>query len=286
MLAHLAALLLFQTTPSQEPPTRLEDVEVTGSRDAAQRFVDAVAQPAARRGLARWRTPICVGAINLDPPVAQHLVDRISSVALSLDQRVGEPGCRPNVLVFASGDGRAAAAELAPELRLGSGRTDGGSAALRWFETSDAAVRWWHTSLPIDADGQRTVRLDGDAGRDGRWGPPPGSSGGPGTRMRGRTRDDLARVVIVLDLSRTGSAPIGALADMLAFVALAQVEGGVDMAAFDTVLNLFSPEGGPAGLTDWDRTYLETLYATGSDRVDPDILAGNLAERRREAPVD
>ena len=51
------------------------------------------------------------------------------------------------------------------------------------------------------------------------------------------------------------------LADYLAVVSLAQINPDADLAAFDSILNLFSNPNAYSGLTDWDRSYIRALYS-------------------------
>ena len=53
-------------------------------------------------------------------------------------------------------------------------------------------------------------------------------------------------------------------------VALAQVDAEADTAAYPTILNLFAdPASAPAGLTDWDRSYLTALYDAELNQLQP-----------------
>lgn len=60
----------------------------------------------------------------------------------------------------------------------------------------------------------------------------------------------------------------GALSDYVALVSLAQFQMDGDTSSFSTVLNLFD-EGADrsAGLTQWDRDYLKSLYNADQDRA-------------------
>ncbi len=66
------------------------------------------------------------------------------------------------------------------------------------------------------------------------------------------------------------SAPISAVADYVAMVALAQIDPQADTARFSTILNDFPAQGAPtralqASLTDWDEAYLHGLYEAHAD---------------------
>lgn len=289
VLALTLALGAVGAASAQEPParpsTQLDDVVLEGRQLEAmvRGFVNEVSQPANNRGLARWNRPICVGAVNLRNDVAQYVVDRISDVARELDVEAGEPGCRPNILIVAADDGAALASAIVEDrprnFDLRHNSTDAGTRAFRNFLTGDQPVRWWQISMPIDSEtGRRAIRLPGDVD-------PAGQPGAPvihvfaASRLRTQIRDDLARSIIIIDVERLAGANLVQLADYLALVALAQVDAEADVSTFPTILNLFDdPAGAPAGLTDWDRSYLRALYEHDQLRINRNSQVRSVAE--------
>ncbi|KQY91769.1 hypothetical protein [Brevundimonas sp. Root1423] len=275
IVALMAALVLTQGAP-QEPqaspaetqePVALEDVLVEGRRleELTREFVDEVSAPPRRRGLARWRGGVCVGVMNLRPETAQAFADRVSALAMDHGLRPGDPGCRPNILVVFSGDARAMSAGMVENqrrlFRIGVGGLDRGNLALEAFEATDKPVRWWHVSLPINAEtGDPGIRLPGD--------PAAPFVRGEGLVNKGRwVRDDLRRVVIVVDIDQVSGLMLPQLADYIAMISLAQVDPDADTAGYATILNLFDDPAGYPGLTGWDRAYLRGLYSGPSERI-------------------
>jgi len=269
----------------EQNPASLEDIEVTGRRldEQVQSFIDEVAAPPRGRQLARWDRSICVGVANMDARYARTMVDRIARRAVEVGLDVEEPGCRPDIMIIAAADAGDLARALVRDdptgFRPTRTSTDRGSAALERFQTTQAPVRWWHVSLPVSVDtGQVAVRLDGEE-------TPPTIAVRDASRLRSNIRDDLARVIVIVDVSKVGRIGFGALSDYVAMVALAQVEPDADTSRYDTVLNLFS-EGADrsAGLTQWDVDYLKSLYTARRDRArstqqTQDILRGMTGER-------
>jgi len=267
----LAASLLVQDTPAaQVPPpqatTELSEVVVEGRRLRAvvQDFVGEVAAPATgNRGAARWNSSVCIGVVNLRADVAQYIVDRASDVARELGLTAGEPGCSANVLIIAAADGQAVADGIVEARRRafspgGSGMTRS-LRALETFRTSEAPIRWWHVSGPVDSEsGELATRLPG---RDA-----PQIAVSRASRLRTDIRDDMFKAIIVVDITKTASLSLTQLADYSTLIALAQVDPDADVAAFDTVLNVFSNPDIP-GLTSWDMDYLNALYSIEQNRL-------------------
>lgn len=275
MIAALAALALMQAPPQalrepaapQEPAVALEDVIVEARRleELTREFVSEVSAPARNRGLARWRGGVCVGVVNIRHEVAQALADHISRIAMEYGLRPRDPGCPPNILVSFADDGAAMGDAMVERrrqvFRVGVGSLDRGNVALRDFRQADRPVRWWHVSIPTNAEtGMPGIRLPGDEVAP--------RVRGEGLVNQGRgVRDDLNKVIIVVDINRIDGVMLPQLADYLALVALAQVDPDGDTSRFSTILNLFDDAEGSPGLTGWDRAYLEALYGGPSERI-------------------
>lgn len=142
----------------------------------------------------------------------------------------------------------------------GVGGANLGLAALDDFATTDRAVRWWHVSLPVDArHRQIAIPL---LGQD----PPIINVMGP-SRIRSGIIDEMKYVIIVVDATMLTGTSWQQLADYLAFVSLAQINPEANPQSFDSILNLFTNPAAYSGLTDWDETYLQSLYAFDQRRV-------------------
>jgi hypothetical protein len=275
-----------ETTPDADlPATRVDDIVVRGGRldDLVSDFVIEAAAHSRGRGLARWRDGVCVGVVNVQTAVAQYVADRVSEVALSLGVPPGEPGCRADVVIVFTDDGRGFASALREEYRraftVGTPGLDRGRSAFDDFVESDRPVRWWHTSMPVNAEtGMRAVRLPGDV--DDRGNPAaPIIRTFAASRLTTQIRDDLLEGV-----------GLPQLADYLAFVALAQVDLNGSFEGYDSILTIFDGSGGPQGLTDWDVSYLSSLYQildAPQFRTDPSStassVAGAMTRDRRDA---
>jgi len=283
LLASPQAAPAVQTPPVSQDPVRLEDVVVDAQRleDTTEAYVDEVAAPARRRGLARWKDGMCVGVVNLERETAQYLADRVSDVARSLGLRAHEPDCHPSVLIVATSDGPTFTEQfvaMRPRLfRVGATGMDRGSAELRDFIREERPVRWWHVSLPVDSEtGLPVVRPPGFVSGSGTGGGgrdatsaqeyAPNTAIFAASRLNSQYVDHLKRVFIIVDVDQLNGASIEQLGDYVAMVAMAQIDPDADTARFDTILNLFDgPATAPTGLTGWDRAYLEGLYDLGSE---------------------
>ena len=270
----------------ETPETRVEDIVVLGTplREQVETFADTVVAPPHGRGPARWsaRSGICVGVVNLQRDAAQAMADRVSEVALDLGLPIGEPGCSPNILIIATDDAptlTAALVERSPNafrpLYSGSSRS---RLQLRRFIESDAPVRWWHVSLPVNSEtGAVAVRLPG-------YDPP--RTGVMASRLTTVIQNDLRRAYVIIDIDQAENVSFRQLSDYVAMVAFAQIDPDADLSGFPTILNVFDNPTIAFGLTDWDQSYLGSLYGAELNRSNPNAQSGAVAalmfrERRR-----
>lgn len=285
--------------PGPDPVFRLEEVVVDARRleDAAREFVDEVADPVNRRGMARWHRGVCVGAANLGPEMAQYLVDRVSDVARGVGLTSSEPPCDPTILIIATTDANTFTEQfiaMRPALfRPGGSGMDQGRAALERFRTTDRPVRWWNVSQPTDADtGQSAVRLPGQC-NGSCTGAGSADQYAPNTQVRGAARlssqyrQDLKRTFVIVDVDRLGDVTLEQLGDYIAMVALAQIDPDADTSRFETILNLFDEPSGVTGLSGWDQAYLEGLYGASWYRINQGsqvrAISDNIAREYRGA---
>lgn len=289
-----AALLLGVQPPSEPSPadptptafngpvTQLEEVTVLGRRlrESVLEFVQTVAAPSVGAdGLGIWRDGVCVGAVGMRADAGRFMVDRVSGIAGELGIAVGEPGCRPNILITASEDGDAMASELVAsrrrDFRTGVVGGDAGGAALRRFQTSGDLVRWWHVTLPVDArSGRPAVRMPGQepfasqGERDRVQDFGPYGKLASASNLRRNTRDELHQAIVIIDIDALNVADFGQISDYVAMVALATIDASGDWRGAGSILSLFhDPEAAPAALTDWDWAFLRALYSADQDRL-------------------
>jgi hypothetical protein len=282
-----------------EPATQLEEVVVNGRplADATVDFVARVVATPRARGAATWNGTVCLGTGNLRRPTAEALIERISMIAEGVGLTLGRPGCQPRVFIVFAEDADAVARDLVEargdRFRIGVSGSDRGDSAVQAFVTSDRPVRWWQASVPVNAEnGQVVARLPGQPPFEPAGLERPSDFGPQGvntfaSRLRSPLRDDLAQVVMIVDIDQVAGVDFGQLADYLAMVALAQIDPDVDVGPYNSILSLFDdPETAPTGLTDWDQAFLAGLYGavqtSDNSRARLSAVADTMARRLRD----
>lgn len=261
---------------SPAPPTQLEGLVITARPiappvDTVSAFVADVSAQSANRRLARWDRKICPGVIGLKDPYGQQMIDRIALIATTVGLQIGDPGCKPNLIIVATDDSQTMIKMLVDKNPTAFGRwedgiTRGRAAALTdLVEAPRPVALAWHVTHVTMADGRTYTRGSQVLVR---------SMG----RVRGTTRDNFDHVFVMIDVSRVGVIRFSALSDYIAMVGLAQiVDPDTDPTDVPSVLNLFAARdkgaAPPIGLTSWDVAYLQALY-----NVNPNVIKGSRQE--------
>ncbi len=273
--------------PSGEPATPVEDVLVQGRLvdQEAQRFVEAAQGAVPGRGLARWRGPVCIGVMNLRREVGLQIADGLAHAGGALGVPIADGECEPNILLIGAVDAREVAAGWvgrAPrEFRPNIAHSVLSRERLTEFTASEAPVRWWAISRPSYFN----ILSGRAAPTNGPWSAPIVVHSY--SLKERHIRDDLQRLVVILDVDRVQTVSFENLLAYLTMVSFTQIDMRADMRGLDTVLNLFGEDWSGAGLTGWDRAYIKSLYEVPRDlRIDVQDQPGRLASRfRLEAPV-
>jgi hypothetical protein len=258
---------------------RLSEVEFD-LPEYVREFVAEVAAVPMGAGFARWKRSVCVGVNNLEPTAAQYIADRVSILAAEVGLEPGEPGCTPNVVIIFAVNAKDLAGQLVEnEPRffrptMGECCTQLGLAALDEFAESDNAVRWWHVSAPVSAmTGQ--IAMAGPTSAAFEY--PTFSVAGP-SRIHNGIVDVLQHALILVDASKLSGKSWQQIGDYLAVISLAQIDLNTDPAGFDSILNLFTNGAAYSGLTDWDRSFVQSLYDIDLERL-PQLQRNQLVAR-------
>jgi len=283
-LPTLLILLLATPLAAQPAAPPVENVTVTGARtrQAIEGFVQSLATPTrATDKIARWQKDICPIALGLKPGFLAFITKRLKDVAAQVGAPVNNsPSCQKNIAIIFT---------TAPQALIDNVRkkTPG---LLGYYDNQDQLdtlakvrrpIQAWYTTATQDVAGQITV----DSGRTAGMGlmlsvpctllypgfasggicyfQPSGAHGAAvsGTRLGDGLRSGLYNVIIVVDPAKLADNEIGALADYIAMLALAQVKTQDTCQPLDSILNLLAdgcPR--PAALTANDIGYLTALY--------------------------
>jgi hypothetical protein len=275
MVRWLALALLSGTPLAAQPPAPNQTITVTGERPQdrdqihreAHDFVESHAVETQIGQYARWHDPICVRTWGL--PL--QLNAAISNKVMDIAERLGVPTnradlCSPNVRIGFTSEPQTLIERAARR-----------NPAIIGFHYASQGRELRRVRLPVQAWYVTATRA-GTGGSGGQETTPhqvidqagvrvPG--GGTASRITSGISSVLAHVLIFADARVAAGEDVDAMAELFAFLALAQTPVAETCDDADTVLNLMNPAcpatRRPVALTRQDVAYLHALY-----RVDPE----------------
>ncbi len=278
-----------------------QEVTVTARRaklePAVRAFVDEVStmQQGAGdshwggEGLARWSTPVCPSVTGLPTQQEEFILGRISDIGRAAGVPMAGEHCRPNLFLFLTGEPQQLLKAMAGRNRAVTfGRAS--PLAIDHFIATLRPVRVWYNSHPVNPDSTTAAGgfpnssfvTDSSGSGAGALAETPGS-GAPMTSDWERASHltatlvwTFAYVYVIVDQGQTHAVTLGQLADYVGMVGLAELKSTARVGDAPTILKLFggAPQEAPTGMTEWDRAYLKSLYATEQrSKVQRDLIA-------------
>jgi hypothetical protein len=270
LLAAAGILAGMQAASADAQSSAPAEVTVTASRAAlAPRVLKFVNQIAVRQndeGLPRWQDPVCPLVTGLPRQEGEFTLGRISQIASAAKVPLGGEHCRPNLFIFVTTQPTQLLEAMENEKH---GITFGNvtPTVVDEFIKNPLPVRVWYNTVMRTPEGTP---------------PNPGAANVAqlvgGSSLGAPTFNDIDRsshillskiwtfsyVIVVVDQARLQAVSRGQFADYVALVGLADIKPGAHMGDAQTILKLFdgAPQAAPDGLSDWDQSFLKSLYAT------------------------
>jgi hypothetical protein len=279
----LLGLLIAAPVAAQDPSG--QTITVTGDRldeeerrRQAREFVETHAVETRIGQYARWHEPICVRTWGLPLEMNAHISIRVMDIAERLGISTNRAElCRPNVRIgfTTSPQTMIRAAARRNQLIVGFHYA---SESRRIMQVRQPVQAWYVTSTrgfnsrnASGAIGQETIDVAGQ----------PGPGGVAGSRLVSGASSGLSHVLIFADVGVAEGQEVDAVAELMAFLALAQTPVAEECHPSDTIVNMMNPacppERRPVALTGADAAYLRALYTMNSETI---------AQRQRGALVN
>jgi len=213
----------------------------------------------ARRVLARWGWRVCPLVSGLNRQDGEFILERVSEIARAAGVPLASEHCGADLYILVTSQPEELLKGMERRNRAFTfGYEPPPPAAVDEFITTPRPVRVWYDTYPETA-----------------WGLPVGRdfpliSGLPyfvtapasELTLKSNVVQVIYRVFVVVDLQALKGVSLGQLADYVGMVGLAQLRPYVRLGGTSSILQLFekTPQGAPAGMTDWDHALLKTLY--------------------------
>jgi hypothetical protein len=284
-----------QTEAGSAKSEPLPEVTVSASRSELEKrvskFVNQIAATEnGAEGLAQWGAPpACPLVAGLSKKDGEFILERLSEIGQSAGVPLGDEHCRPNLYILVTSQPEALLRGMEERNRKYTFGVDASSYPpvetpaniVDEFIKTPRPVRVWHNVTEKDAWGKPLSYCQSQMVMP----PPPlcteTSSINPaacnpnryyrcGTAIAGGSHIvlssswTLSRVFVIVDQARLKGVTAGQLADYVAMSSFAKLKADAHLEDGTTILTLFNgaPEAAPVGMTVWDQTFLNSLYAT------------------------
>ena len=259
LFALLAASVLASTAAAaQEQAAGKDEIIVEGARPSEKETKSLARQLGANidllRPIPRFASPLCLDVAGLRDEYQGRFANRVIENAKRAGVPIAPEGCRPNAMVMFAEDSRNQLLALRKKNRFLFGEMP--RHAFREMLNSRDKVYAWQlnevTGLGLQFDANSDFGDGVPANRTlevGRLNPP--------IRIVTRTS------VVVIEKSQTEAKTPEQLADYATMRLIAPTaEIPSDAAGPPTIMTLFAdPDSAPAGLTDFDLAYLDSVYS-------------------------
>jgi hypothetical protein len=268
----------------------LSEVTVTANRIELERrvsnFVNQIAAAEnGGEGLARWEAPpVCPLVSGLPQRDGEFILERLSQIAHGAGVPLADERCHPNLYILVTSQPEELLRGMEKRNRQYTFGYDASfypptevpAALVDEFIKTPRAVRVWYNSAEKYAWGKplaycatqeifskcvaehRTAACDSNQYYQCSSGTPGGS------HLVFSTVWTFSRVFVIVDQTRLKQVKLGQLADYVAMAGLAKLKPDTHLDDAPTILKLFdaAPQAAPTGMTEWDQTFLKSLYAT------------------------
>ena len=270
----VAAVLTGAATQPTETPGAPPDIVVTGERDARPDvglFLDRHLRETRNGQLARWHQPVCVRTWGLPLDFNVAISNRVMEMAERIGARTNRAElCRPNVRIGFTDDPQRIIDLVARDHEIILG-----------FHYAAQHDRLTRVTFPVQAWYATTTRTGGGDERfdDARYRAP---GAGSNSRISTGVSSGLAHVLILVDTRIVSGQDTQTIADLIAFLALAQstlAEGCEPTLTILNVLNQECPaERRLSAMSRQDTAFLRALYSV-SPELQPQSQRSALAAR-------
>jgi hypothetical protein len=268
-------------TSSSDTSEKLQEVTVSAHRiELEKRVSQFVNQIAAAEnggeGLARWGVPpVCPLVSGLPRRDGEFILERLSEIAHIAGVPLGDEHCTANLYVLVTDQPEGLLRGMEKRNRPFTFGYDAShyppaetpAGVVDDFIKTPRVVRVWYNSAEKDAWGKplgycRESDLIPTADPSLYFQCGPGTAGG--SHLVFNTVWTISRVFVIVDQTRLHGVTLGQLADYIAMSGFAKLKPDARLGNAPTILTLFNdpPQAAPAGMTDWDQIFLQSLYAT------------------------
>jgi hypothetical protein len=245
----------------QAEKTEPAEIIVQGSKDRDRQvrdFIGALTDVPRHGQISRFDWLVCPAAVGLGQAQNEAIAKRMRRIASAAKVPLAPAGCAPNVLVIVSADKKAVIEELSKKYPAYFHEMSAGD--VRKLANSPGPAAAWHVKGLVTKDGALIAKVDRRYVNEGTDTP---------SRLAPSTRPLFVAAVVVVELDALAGLSTTQLADYAALRAFTEADPArlADSRASTILTILDKPVGSevPLSLTQWDLSFLTSLYASSND---------------------
>jgi hypothetical protein len=230
-------------------------------------FVSQIAAADGGEGLARWQVPVCPLVSGLPREEGEFLLWRISETARAAGAPLAGDRCRPNLYILVTATPTELLQAMAQRKRPVT-FGDAPAITVDTFIATPRPVRVWYNSYLSPGDGSLSTAgglpCSAEVLGGALFSPPTYCDWERSSRVWPIHPEAFSYVYVIVDETRLHSVSRGQFADYVGLVGLAKLNPVAHVGNIPSILRLFdgTPEAAPAGMSDWDKAFLKSLYGT------------------------
>jgi hypothetical protein len=251
-------------------------------------YVSGITDLKENGALARWETPVCPLVTGLPREQGEFVLERISQIARAAGVLLADEHCTPNLFIFLTAQPKQLAQAMDRRKHF---VTFGDAAPLDVAEFIDTTrpVRVWYNTNPVPA-GFSPNTLPGPGlppsvqiqGGGGGHQPPYVPTWEGESRVVSSMAYAFSIVYVIADQTQLRGVSLRQFADYVGMVGLAQIKPAAHVHDAQSILKLFTGtlQDAPAGLGDWDRAFLKSLYVTNQrSRLQRSLITRSMVQQ-------
>jgi hypothetical protein len=258
--------------PIDAPPPSLPPLTVEAQRQALEKrlfhFVTIITgQTGFYDSLARWGVQVCPAVTGLPSAQGEFILQRISTIALAAGAPLGSSDCKPNLFVMVTAEPSRLIKEIwsrNPSRFSDMSGLPASPGAIRRFMDNPWPVRIWYGAEFSGEMGNELGTFNEMTGGARRA--PKANRQAEMSRIQFDDLQMIRSALVIVDVARIAGLKIGAVADYVALLGLAEINLDANYSGSDSLLRLFTMPKEEAqalsALGAWDAAFLKALYST------------------------
>lgn len=251
-------------TPKQNQDEIVVEARLIKRKEAARELANIITpRHDLSDALPRYSSPICIFVYGLNKDYGAALIEKMHKNIADVGLKLDKDGCQPNLVVAFVDDAAKEIENFKTRKKFSWLFSSLDRFEVKKLSQETGTSRAWRTTVPgsrfgIELERTRFVKglaaeLPGEV-----YDNPEASSG----RLTAATSNLVKASIVMMEWGGVNDKTVGQLADFATMRALLPVNEitNAEAQTIDSILSIFTSNGGPDALTEFDKAYLQAYY--------------------------